>query len=79
MPMRSSAFLAVAHSRAAVAQVVGGQHQLARAFERLAAEGRELAAPADAVEQRLAQLGFERTDAAAERGLGQEQRRRPTC
>jgi hypothetical protein len=58
---------------AALAQVVGCMHELTCALDDLAPEGRDFAVAADAVEQRLAQFGFERTDAAAQGGLGQEQ------
>jgi hypothetical protein len=52
-----------------------GQHQILGAGQGLKAEGRELGAPTDAIEQRLAKFGLERPDAAAEGRLGQEQRR----
>ena len=70
------AFGAIGRPLAALAQLVCGPRELARPLQCLAAEGGELGVAADAVEQRLAELGLERADAAAERRLGDEQRRR---
>jgi hypothetical protein len=55
-------------------QLVRVVHQLSGLLQQLAAEVREFAAAAHAVEQRAAQRGLERTDAAAEGWLGQVQR-----
>ena len=56
------------------AQFICLGYQAMGSLQHLAAEGGELAAPAHAVQQRLAQFVFQTTDAAAERRLCDEQR-----
>ena len=65
--------MAVVGAAATVAQIIGPQHQFLRPIDGVATERCELAVAADAVEQRLAEVGFESADAAAQRGLCQEQ------
>ncbi|MDH6592831.1 hypothetical protein M2165_002720 [Variovorax sp. TBS-050B] len=65
------ATLGLAGEAAAVVQLLGIEHQLARTLHHLLAEGREFVAASHAVEQRQAEFVLERPDAAAERGLRQ--------